>query len=42
MDKWASPVAEISLERGKFLLTGMEVSPYKHESSKILHAASYF
>jgi hypothetical protein len=33
MDKWAGPVAEISLERGKFLLnTGMEVSPNKHES----------
>jgi hypothetical protein len=30
MDKWASPVAQISLERCKILLTGMEIYPYKH------------
>jgi hypothetical protein len=30
MDKWAGPVAEISLERGEISLTGMKISPYKH------------
>jgi hypothetical protein len=29
MDKWAGPVAEISLERGEISLTGMEIFPYK-------------
>jgi hypothetical protein len=30
MDKWAGPVAEISLERGEISLTGMKISLYKH------------
>ena len=29
MDKWAGPVAEISLERDEISLTGMEISLYK-------------
>jgi hypothetical protein len=30
MDKLIAPVAKISLEKGKTLLTGLEISPYKH------------
>ena len=30
MDKLIAPVAKISLEKGEILLTGMEISPYKH------------
>jgi hypothetical protein len=30
MNKRAGPVVEILLEKGKILLTGMEISPYKH------------
>jgi hypothetical protein len=33
MYKRAGPVAEISLERGKISLTGMEISPYKHSQA---------
>ena len=37
------PVAEISLERGEIVPTGMEISPYKHSqaSSKILPQAIF-
>jgi hypothetical protein len=30
MDRRAGPVAESSLARGEILLTGLEISPYKH------------
>jgi hypothetical protein len=30
MDKWACPVAEISLERDEISLTRMEISLYKY------------
>jgi hypothetical protein len=36
MDKQAGPVAEISLERGELLLTGMKISPYTVNSRKCL------
>ena len=35
--KWAGPVAEILLERGKILLTGMKISPYKHSQAGYSH-----
>jgi hypothetical protein len=33
MDKWAGPVAEISLERDKISLTGMEISLHKYSQA---------
>jgi hypothetical protein len=33
MDKRDGPVADISLESGEILHTGMEISPYKHSQA---------
>jgi hypothetical protein len=35
MDKQAGPAAEISLERGEILLTGMKISPYTVNSKTV-------